>query len=554
MNETIKSNILIVDNRPESLLALEKTLKRDDLDIIKAISGNDALALIQDNDIALILLDVQMPGMDGFETAELIRGNEEAKQVPILFLTAISKEQKYVFKGYEMGAVDYLFKPLDPDILLSKVNVFVNLSKQNKQLLDTTNKLHEAVEKLQDSQKTIEEQYKLLEDISNSDELTGLYNRRYMTEILDNEFSRALRYKTDLSCLLLDLDFFKGINDSYGHDFGDLVLRGTSACLKENVRKQDFLFRYGGEEFLMLLPNTDINGALSVAEKICSASEKKTHDDGTKTTVVTISIGIASVNLHQPSENKELIAFADKALYRAKAEGRNRVKVYMDELLDSSKDSKASDNKDIKYLKENLSFILEKTKKASLESLELLIRDMGGSKYHKHSHEIQQYIEHVGEKLLLPPSVIETFKRAAVLHSNFKILLERKIRSDSGVLDERERAEIENHPYMMAELTELFDFFCEERSVLMCHHENFDGSGYPEGLAYNEIPLGARIFAIADSIAAMLSERPYRKNFTTEKVIEELANNSGSQFDPTMVSLFFEIIEEKRYYMYPQKL
>ncbi len=543
MNETIKSNILIVDDRYENLAALEKTLKRPDLNIIKATSGNDALALILEHDFALVLLDVQMSGMDGFETAELIRGNEETKHVPIIFVTAISKEQKYVFKGYEAGAVDYLFKPLDPDILLSKVNVFLDLSKQNKQLQDTTNKLYEAVDKLKDSKKTIEEQNKLLEEVSNRDELTGLYNRRYTTEILDNEFSRALRYKTDLSCLLLDLDFFKGINDTFGHAFGDLVLRGTSDCLKQNIRKQDLLFRYGGEEFLVLLPNTGIDGAISVAEKIRSAGEKKIHNDGSQSTAVTMSIGIASVNLHRPSDGKGLIAFADKALYLAKAEGRNRVKAYMEE---SSKDSKISENKDIKYLKVNLSAILEKTKKASLESLELLIRDMGGTKYHKHSQEVKRFIELMGEKLLLTPSVIDTFKRAAILHDNFKILLENTIRSKSHVLDERERAEIENHPYAMAELTELFDFFSEERSVLMCHHENFNGSGYPEGLCYNEIPIGARIFAIADAAVAMLSERPYRKSLSTEQVISELIDNSGNQFDPTMVSLFLDIIEEKK--------
>ena len=116
-------NILIVDDKPANLLALRKILAKPDLNIVEASSGNDALALLLEYDFALILLDVQMPEMDGFETAEIIRGNEETKGIPIIFVTAISKEQKYVFEGYDKGAVDYLFKPLDPDILKSKVNI-----------------------------------------------------------------------------------------------------------------------------------------------------------------------------------------------------------------------------------------------------------------------------------------------------------------------------------------------------------------------------------------------------------------------------------------------
>ena len=123
-------DILTVDDKPANLLALRKILERPGLNIVEATSGNDALALMLEHDFALILLDVQMPDMDGFETAELMRGNEETKHIPIIFVTAINKEQKYVFEGYDKGAVDYLFKPLDPDILQSKVNIFLELHKQ----------------------------------------------------------------------------------------------------------------------------------------------------------------------------------------------------------------------------------------------------------------------------------------------------------------------------------------------------------------------------------------------------------------------------------------
>lgn len=331
MTDETTARILLVDDRQENLFALEKILERPGLEIMKTSSGNDALALVLEFDFALILLDVQMPDMDGFETAEIMRGDEKTKHIPIIFVTAINKEQRFVFKGYESGAVDYLSKPLDPYILESKVAVFLDLYTQRKLLLDTTKKLNMTIDELKTSQKTIEEQNILLKEASLRDELTGLYNRRYMNEILEKEFFRAVRYQTDLSCLLFDIDFFKSVNDTYGHAFGDVVLRGISDCLRRDIRMTDISFRYGGEEFMILLFNTGIEGAKIVAEKIRSSCESTVHHDGTNTKSITISIGVASLVHHQPADGKELILFADKALYRAKREGRNRVWVHGEE-------------------------------------------------------------------------------------------------------------------------------------------------------------------------------------------------------------------------------
>lgn len=144
MSETANAKILLVDDRPENLYALERLLERPSLTIMKASSGNEALGMVLDHDFALVLLDVQMPEMDGFETAELMRGNSTTKHIPIIFVTAINKEQKYVFKGYESGAVDYLFKPLDADILISKVNIFLELYRQKKALKEYTEALEKA--------------------------------------------------------------------------------------------------------------------------------------------------------------------------------------------------------------------------------------------------------------------------------------------------------------------------------------------------------------------------------------------------------------------------
>ena len=155
-----KIKILVVDDRPENLMAIEGVLERPELSIITATSGNEALGLVLEHTFALILLDVQMPGMDGFEVAELMRGSEKTRHIPIIFLTAISKEETHVFAGYEKGAVDYLFKPLDPLILRSKVNVFVELFRQRKNLQQRNVELSAAVAELEAVNRQIQEQQK----------------------------------------------------------------------------------------------------------------------------------------------------------------------------------------------------------------------------------------------------------------------------------------------------------------------------------------------------------------------------------------------------------
>ena len=516
--------VLIAEDEKISRRKLEKFLEDLDYEVISCKDGLEAWNIIQSGNAPnLLILDWMMPGMDGVEICRKVRKLDKEPYTFILLLSSKS-EKDDVVKGMAAGADDYITKPFDQNELRVRLRAGRRIVELNEELLGIRNELKKQ---------------------AIYDDLTGLYNRRYMIEILEKEFSRVLRYQTDLSCLLLDLDYFKEVNDTFGHGFGDMVLHEFSNCLKQEARNTDIPFRYGGEEFMLLLPNTDIDGAQNVAEKIRSACETKKFGDENNSTTVTVSIGISSVKLHKLFDSKELMAFADKALYRAKAEGRNRVEVYKSEDLEPFAGSKFRD-KDFRYLRENLSLIMEKTKKASIESLKLLAQGIGGDDHKKHSHYVRQYIGLISDRLALPPSIIETFKRAASIHDDFKILLRKSLKNKDEALSTDARVEVEDHPYMLSELIELFDFFSNEKSILLYHHENFDGSGYPGGLKESEIPLGARIFAIADALAAMLTERPYREKLAPEKIIEELTGNAGTQFDPMLVSLFFDIIEKQR--------
>jgi HD-GYP domain-containing protein (c-di-GMP phosphodiesterase class II) len=230
------------------------------------------------------------------------------------------------------------------------------------------------------------------------------------------------------------------------------------------------------------------------------------------------------------------LAVTDKTLYRAKTEGRNRVVVCDHDLWTANTDKKFS------YLKKRLSAILEKTKKASVESLELMVWDRDSDHFKAHNQQVMQCFNLIGDKLGFDPSIVNILKHAAIFHDATKVLLGDvdKVKE----LDEGVAALIFDHPNKLQELVEPFDVFAEERSVLLWHHEHYDGNGYPEGLKGEEIPLRARIFAIVDAFVAMTSRRSYRRQFTSEEAVKELTACAGTQFDPFLVSTFIDALKE----------
>jgi len=548
MAQAARSDVLLVERNGERQLSIGDMLKEETgLNLVRAESDGAALEISKKHDLSLVLFNAAQAGEAGFQSIHSFLKHFGKKQVPLLIVADAESREKLFLEEQRGGVVDYLFQPVTAEMIRRKIRMFLSLDRQRRDLEKAGEKLKQKVADLKKSKQVIEEQNKALSDYAVRDGLTGLYNRHHFKNVYKQEFARARRYNTDLACLLIDLDFFKQVNDTFGHACGDYVLQEFSSYLPKITRKTDFVFRYGGEEFLVLLPHTDLLGSLKIAETIRKWSEERRYFDGTTEIGVTVSIGISSMNKHQPDRPRDLVAYADKALYRAKAEGRNRVKVYMDE----ENEALTSDleglrkRRDIRFLKENLAAVLEKTKKASLESLELLVRDLGGTQFEAHNRRVLRYLALIGEKLHLPPSVVESLKRSAMFHDCFKILLSRKLLTTKQDLSEENRAQIEDHPYMLAEMTELFDFFSNERDVLLMHHEHYDGSGYPEGLAGDQIPLGARLFSIVDALVAMTSERPYKKRFSLEEAEQELLANAGSQFDPNLIEVVLDFIRQE---------
>lgn len=327
MNNKSDVNILIVDDRQENLLVLESLLEDMNCNIIKATSGNEALSLMFDYEFALVLLDVQMPDMDGFEIAEFMKMNSRTRYLPIIFVTAISKEKKCIFKGYEIGAVDYLFKPIEPIMLRSKVKVFLELYNQKK-LLEEQAKLLEL--KVKELSELKEANFKL-ENLSTLDGLTGISNRRSFDSYINISLKSCARSENPISLIIADIDFFKDYNDNYGHLKGDECIIKVAKSIACSVKRPlDFVARYGGEEFAIILPETDQEGAVATAETIRKNVEalKITHEHSTVAPYITLSLGVETILPKANYSIHEFINNADKALYNAKLSGRNQVSVY----------------------------------------------------------------------------------------------------------------------------------------------------------------------------------------------------------------------------------
>ena len=320
-------DILIVDDRPENLLTLEHLLESPDLNIVRANSGQEALGLLLDHDFALVLLDVQMPEMDGFETAELMRGNKRTRHIPIIFVTANHTESKHIFRGYDSGAVDYLFKPLDAQMLLCKVRIFLEIHRQRQALQAKTRELDARIVELHQLQTELEEKNRQLQLLSSLDGLTGIPNRRQFDEMLGIEWNRMARERLPLSLVILDVDHFKLYNDRYGHLAGDSCLRRVATALAGLLRRPaDMVARYGGEEFAAILPGTGLEGAKVVAESMrqAVASLGIDHQDSPVHSVVTVSLGLSAVVPLPGCAPSDLLQAADHGLYQAKQEGRDR--------------------------------------------------------------------------------------------------------------------------------------------------------------------------------------------------------------------------------------
>ena len=312
--------VLVIEDSVTSALVVRHQLERMGLVVFHARNGESGIEMFKQQRPDLVLLDITMPGMDGFEVAHRIRQLENGGEwTPIIFLSARTSDED-LQRGIEVGGDDYLAKPVSEMVLKAKVHAMQRISRMRQSLLILTRKLDEANRELVRQ--------------SSVDGLTGIANRRHFDETLQREWRRAVRARAPISLLVADVDAFKQFNDGYGHQVGDECLKGVARTLEHNLRRPtDLIARYGGEEFAGILPETTLEGARAVAEAMRAGVQNMqiTHRFSPHEKVITISIGVACVIPEADDEQgyNALLRLADQALYRAKNNGRNRVEVHL---------------------------------------------------------------------------------------------------------------------------------------------------------------------------------------------------------------------------------
>jgi diguanylate cyclase (GGDEF)-like protein len=293
-----KYRILIVDDERSNRKLLSELLS-EEFDVVLAKNGSQVFQFLNGEQVIdLVLLDIMLPDMDGYEIIKRMKNNDNQKDIPVIFITVLDSAEDEE-KAFQLGAVDFITKPFHPSIVKLRVKNQINLIEQKQ----------------------------MLEEMAGIDGLTGINNRRSFDTIYQKEWQKILRYKDPLSLIMIDVDFFKNYNDFYGHGAGDAVLKEIAKAIKNQLnRPEDMVARYGGEEFVVVLPRTEKNGAMQKAEKIRKAVESLaiTHEKSDCAHVVTISLG--GVTHEKEDGNPEaFLKQSDEMLYKAKSEGRNRV-------------------------------------------------------------------------------------------------------------------------------------------------------------------------------------------------------------------------------------
>lgn len=292
-----KPTILVVDDMTTTLLLLHDLLK-DTYEVKIAKSGTKALEILESpNDIDLILLDIEMPDINGYDVCKRIKNNETIKNIPIIFITGRTSQEDEEY-GLNLGAIDYITKPFNKAIVKLRIKNYLDLKIKND----------------------------MLEKLSMYDGLTNIRNRRFFDETFEKTFSEIKRDKKSLAVLMIDIDFFKPYNDNYGHGQGDETLRKVAKALEKTIKRaSDFVARYGGEEFVILLKDINKDGVEAVANNLLNAVRelKITHEFSKIENYVTISIGASFYNSNSDVTKLELLLKADETLYNVKNSGRN---------------------------------------------------------------------------------------------------------------------------------------------------------------------------------------------------------------------------------------
>jgi diguanylate cyclase (GGDEF)-like protein len=524
--------ILLAEDEKMTAAVMGRTLTSWGHEVTVAADGPAAWRLSQEEHFPVILADWMMPGLDGLELCRRVRGLAGRSYTYFVMFTGRAGFEDRL-EALAAGADDFLGKPFDPRELVARLEI---------------------ARRLLAIQDELERKNVALRELATTDELTGLKNRRSFFETLESHFALASRQRSPLSLVLLDVDHFKSYNDTFGHPAGDDLLRRLADVLRCTTRAHDTVARHGGEEFAVLLPATGAVVARGLAGRLQETIERRDWPHSP----VTASFGVTTMTL-QTGNALELVDQADRALYASKRSGRNRVTHLADlgdgtangggpinnsewsrppssrmALPDSSDPGAPPPGRRLAPLRDD-SGRHAPTSDDIVEGLSraMILRDCETG---AHSRRVTATTQVLARAIGIDEAGMTHVRRGSQLHDIGKMGIPDAILHKPGPLSDTEWLVMRRHPGYAVELMAPFDFLGPALDIPYCHHERWDGSGYPRGLKGEQIPLAARAFAAVDIWDALSHDRPYRRAWPGERVRAHITELTGTHLDPDIVA------------------
>lgn len=508
---------VVADDADERRL-IDLVLKKASFSVALASDSRCGAEVIARVRPKVVVCDFDLPRADGVDLCRRMRQNPDLAATCFVLMSASGRKNLAV-ESLMAGADDFLAKPINHQELVARVRVGIRLW-------------------------TLHDQLRRAAMI---DGLTGLLNHEHFHRALAAELNRARRYGHPAALILVDVDFFKAINDTFGHPVGNTTLRQLSDLLRDCVRGCDILGRIGGEEFGVLLPEATMPDAVQVAERIRVAIRENLRVPGLRDFVVSASFGVAEFDDRRVNSPETLVDLADRALYLAKRRGRDQVarSCELDEGVDWSTEVRGGE---IDALRRRLAGLSARAKDVYVQSVAALLQVLNEKDPYtaRHAMNVAFYAHQLAEQMRSTPAMKRSVYNAALLHDIGKVGVPDRILMKRTALTPMERRILEQVPMIGARIVDHLRILESEVQILRHQREHFDGSGYPAGLVGHQIPLGARILLVADAFDAITTDRIYRQRRPIDEALEEIQSSSGRQFDEQVVAALMQLVRRHR--------
>jgi len=511
-------DVCIIDRDVTDAKATQDTLASAGYDCIIAHCAREGWKAIEETSPRVVICERRLPDEDGIEFCARLR---ESPDLEGMFFIIVNEpgDSAVNLDGIDSGIDDYLSKPIDPVYLLARVRVGMRMSEVNERLRKA----------------------------AITDGLTDLYNHDYLNCIIEREVKRARRYGGRLSLIMIDLDFFKAINDTYGHLVGNDTLVQVARVLKDNVRDVDAVGRFGGEEFAIVTTEATLEDAVNISERIRHGITDtiNTNIEVLADHRVTASFGIATADDARVRSAADLVDLADKALYAAKSAGRNRVCTAFDVTDDALP---VIEGKEVEGLRKQVAILSVQAKEVYVQTVSSLLQALEEKDPFtaRHSLNVAYYGEHTARTMGLNEPLSVSIKNAGLLHDIGKVGIPDRILMKPTKLTAVEEMVMRQVPAISVRIIDYLRILESEMHIIRHQGEYFDGSGYPDGLRGEQIPIGSRVLLVANAFDAMTTDRVYRACRSIDEAYEEIEANSGRQFDPKVVCALKRFMEEHR--------